>query len=297
MLTKDCMKQKTNLGTKDSVCPEGDEDNDAYSRLSGDAGYYGFLVKIRFRRLEAPGKIDVARPNIPKGKVYERIEMLKFLGMNKEAAEEIKMVLKFTRNLQEVKYLGYTAIDIDEYKSIIYFAEGIKNKEFLPLSYPLGYWDVVKKAAESEAVDAYLIAALIREESRFDPMAVSMAGAVGLMQLMPFTSHRITKELKIELRDDSELYDVRKNILIGTHYLSLLIREFREIPLALAAYNAGENALKRWLVNSHHKDIEEFIEDIPYKETRRYVKKVLRSYWQYKTIEGLPLRKANTVAY
>lgn len=289
MLAKNCMGQKANLNTKDGVCPE--EDNYVYNRLSGDTGYYGFLAKMRFRGLETPDKIKVVRPEIPKGRVYERIETLKFLGMDKEAADEIKIVLKFTKNPQKFKYLGYTAIDVGEYKSIIYFVEEIESKEFLPLAYPLGYWDVVKKAAEDEAVDAYLIVALIREESRFDPMAVSMAGAVGLMQLMPSTAHKIKKELKIKLRDNSELYDVKKNIFIGTHYLSLLIKEFEEIPLAIAAYNAGENALKRWLFNSNHKDIEEFIEDIPYRETRGYVKKVLRSYWQYRTMEGLPLKK------
>ncbi len=59
--------------------------------------------------------------------------------------------------------------------------------------------------------------------------------------------------------------------------------------MAIAAYNAGENAVREWLFDSNHKDIEEFIEDIPYRETRKYVKKVLKSYWQYRTIEGLPI--------
>ena len=296
MLAKECMMRKTDIN---SVRADSDaegkgcskEDDGTYSRLSEDAGYYGFLSRRRLAGRKTSDKIEISRPKIPEGEVYKRIEALKFLGMKSEAIDEIKMALKFTKNPREFRYLGYTAIDIGEYKSILFFVEESNNREFLPLAYPLGYWDFVKEVAKNEALDAYLIVALIREESRFDPEALSIAGAVGLMQLMPSTAHRIKKDIKIKLRDDSELYDVRKNIFIGAHYLSLLIKEFKEIPLAIAAYNAGENAVKKWLVDSNHKDIEEFIEDIPYRETKRYVKKVLRSYWQYRTINGLPIEE------
>ncbi len=289
MLARDCIGQKPGMNTQEKICPGEASYHSAYSRLSADSGYYGFLAKMRLRGFETPERIEVTRPEIPEGKVYERIEALKILGMNKEAAEEIKVVLKLTKGYHKLKYLGYTAVDVGEYVSIIYLVENIKDREFLPLSYPLGYWNIVRKAADKESVDEYLIVALIREESRFDPEVVSVAGAIGLMQLMPSTAHRIKKYLKIELKDNSEIHDEGKNIHIGTHYLSLLIRKFKEIPLALAAYNAGEDATKRWLFESNHKDIDEFIEDIPYRETRRYVKKVLKSYWQYRAINGVPI--------
>lgn len=288
MLSKDCMLRKISLSTEDNPCPDVDA---AYSSLLKDSGYYGFLVRTRFKALNVLDNIEFSRPTIPEGEIYERIESLKFLDMGKEAVDEIKMALKFVKDPEEFRYLGHTAIDLGEYKSIIYFAEDLKNKEFLPLAYPLGFWDTIEEVAESQGIDPYLVVALIREESRFDPTAVSTAGAVGLMQLMPFTAHRIKKELKIRLKDSSEIMDVKKNIFIGIHYLSSLIREFREIPLAIAAYNAGENALKEWLLDSNHKDIEEFIEDIPYQETRNYVKKVLKSYWQYRAINGLSIER------
>lgn len=288
MLSENCMRQKAGLNPENNACSK-EKDNEAFSKLLEDTGYYGFVSKKLSRDFELPVNLEFSVPKRPEGKVYERIEMLKFLGMNKEVADEIKMLIKFTRNLEEFKYLGYAAIDAGEYKSIIYFAEENKNAEFLPLAYPLGYWDTVKDVAKNEAVDPYLVLALIREESRFDPDAISSAGAVGLMQLMPATAYRIKKKLRIELKNDSELYDAKKNILIGTHYLSLLIKEFKELPMAIAAYNAGENAVREWLFDSNYKDIEEFIEDIPYRETKRYVKNVLKSYWQYRTIEGLPI--------
>jgi soluble lytic murein transglycosylase len=301
MLSKDCTTQKINLNMEDGTNKGGEEEfpsennicsdggNDAYGALLQDTSYYGFLAKARLNKLNVFDKIEIPKVRMPEGETYKRIEMLKFVGMNKEAIEEIKMALKSTKGSGEFKYLGQMAIELGEYKSIIYMVEDIPNEEFLPFSYPLGFWDIVKDAAESRGVDPYLVVAMIREESRFDPQAVSTAGAVGLMQLMSFTAHRVKEELKIELMDNSGLYDVKKNIFIGTHYLSLLIKEFKDIPLAIAAYNAGENALKKWLPNSNYKGIEEFIEDIPYWETRNYVKKVLKSYWQYRAMNGLPI--------
>ncbi len=268
--------------------------SELFTRLSQSPGYYGYLVRLNGASIKVQSKIKTSRPNKnlsakPQGEAYERIEALAFLGMREEAVGEIKAIIRKVNRVEEVLYLGHTAIDMGEYRSVIAIAEGIKRDEFLPLSYPLGYWDIVKKAAEIEKIDPYLITAVIREESRFDLNAFSPAGAIGLMQLMPFTAYRLKDRINVELKNTSDIYDVEKNILIGTHYLSWLIKEFKEIPFAIAAYNAGENAVKKWLTDSKQKDIDEFIEDIPYGETRRYVKKVLRSYWQYRTLEGLPL--------
>ena len=288
MRSEDCIIRRVSLNTEENSCSDIDA---VYNGLLKNTDYYGFLAKIRLVDFDVLDKIDTKRPEIPDGDIYKRIEALKFLGMNKEAIDEIKIALGFKKGLEEFRYLAYAAYELDEYKSILYFAESIKEKEFLPLAYPLGFWDIVSDVAESEGVDPYLIIALIREESRFDPGAVSSAGAVGLMQLMPFTAHRIKNELKIRLSDVSEIQEVDKNISIGTRYFSKLLKEFGRVPFAVAAYNAGENKLRKWLHESNHNGIDEFIEDIPYQETKNYVKKVLKSYWQYKTLQGLPLTK------
>ena len=288
MRSEDCIIRRVSLNTEENPCSDIDA---VYNGLLKNTDYYGFLAKIRLVDFDVLDKIETKRPEIPDGDIYKRIEALKFLGMNKEAIDEIKIALGFKKGLEEFRYLAYAAYELDEYKSILYFAESIKEKEFLPLAYPLGFWDIVSDVAESEGVDPYLIIALIREESRFDPAAVSSAGAVGLMQLMPFTAHRIKNELKIRLSDVSEIQEVDKNISIGTRYFSKLLKEFGRVPFAIAAYNAGENKLRKWLHESNHNGIDEFIEDIPYQETKNYVKKVLKSYWQYKTLQGLPLTK------
>ncbi|MEK6529228.1 MAG: transglycosylase SLT domain-containing protein [Nitrospirota bacterium] len=290
MIVKNCIKIKADLNTEDDVCAEGKDDK-AYEELLGNTGYYGFMLKRSMKALEASVREETTAPVMPDGEIYKRIELLKFFGMNKEAVEEIKTALKNTKNPEEFRYLGFSAIDAGEYKSIIYFVEGVENRELLPLAYPRGYRETVVEAAKNEGIDPLLVFAIIREESRFDSEAVSIAGAFGLMQLMPSTARRINRDLKIELSNNSDLFDVRKNIPIGTHYLSLLLEEFKDVPLAVAAYNAGENAVRKWLLNSNHREMDEFIEDIPYNETKKYVKNVLKSYWRYRTIEGLSIRE------
>src|SRR4030067_1182242 len=288
MLSKECMSKKTGLDAGNDACPDADT-SVMYRSLLKDAGYYGFLAKRHLKEDNTINKIEFPKPKAPEGQVYEIIEALKFLEMNKEAVDEIRTAIRFAKSLEELKYLGQIAFELDEYRSVIYSVEGLPSKEVLPLAYPLGFWNIVKQASEREGIDPYIIVALIREESRFDPDALSQAGAIGLMQLMPFTAHEFKKELKIELKNDSEIYNVKKNISIGTHYFSQLVKEFGILPLAIASYNAGEGTIRKWMLSSKHKDIEEFIEDIPYQETRNYVKRVMRSYWQYRAINGLPI--------
>lgn len=150
------------------------------------------------------------------------------------------------------------------------------SEELHELFYPLVYWPAVEEASKRNSIDPFLILSVMREESRFDPEARSIAGAVGLMQLMPHTAKRFRKQMDHAI----DLRDAGTNIIIGSCYLKHLLRTFGSIPVALAAYNAGEEAVKEWLKNNYSKT-DEFIEDIPYPETQNYVKKVLTSYFEY----------------
>ncbi|MBI4686181.1 MAG: transglycosylase SLT domain-containing protein [Nitrospirae bacterium] len=287
-LIKSCEKAVSEgSNNNEGICSK--DNNSLSKRLPQGTGYYSYLVKLRTALPETPKKIEPLRPGKPKGEVYDRIEALILLSMKAEAAGEIRTAMQDVEKPEELLYLGYAAMDTSEYRRIISIAEAAEREEFLPLSYPLGYMDIIKKASEGDGIDAYLVAALIREESRFDPNAVSRVGAIGLMQIMPSTAKRVNESVNVGLKNGSELHDAEKNIMLGTRYLSTLIKRFKEIPLAVAAYNAGENALQKWLEQYSYSGLDEFIEDIPYTETRNYVKKVLRSYWQYRRIEGLPL--------
>ncbi len=285
-LFKKCDLKKPDTGNE--ICNK--KDAEFFRGLDSNETYYGYLIKSRSGSGLSADSIIISRPAKPEGELYERIEMLILLGMTEEAVRELDASLRQRKKDSEYRYLGYLSMELEQYKRVIAFAEPRTEAEFLPYSYPLAYWDSILMAAKKEGIDAYLIAALIREESRFDRKVMSWAGAVGLMQLMPSTAMRMGRGAAVRLRKNSDLMDSRKNILLGSHYLSRLIKEFNHVPLAIAAYNAGENTLEKWLARFNNKDITEFIENIPYKETRRYVKKVLKSYWQYRRINGLSVQ-------
>ena len=156
------------------------------------------------------------------------------------------------------------------------------------LLYPVVYTDIVNRISADYNIDPLVILSVMREESRFNRKAISRSGALGLMQLMPFTEQRMAKSLGYETESlsDDEIMRHDLNITLGSYYLGQLISEFGSVPMAVAAYNAGESAVRRWLEANQYNEVDEFIEDIPYKETRLYVKKVLRSYFKYLDIYG-----------
>lgn len=155
----------------------------------------------------------------------------------------------------------------------------------MAVSYPRWYGQYVEKYSRQFEVDPSLMYALIREESRFNPRGLSRAMAHGLTQIMPSTGRGIARNLGIRPYNTSRLFEPELNVKMGTYYLSTQLRNFNgDKHLALAAYNGGSGNVRRWIKKNGFSDIDEFVENIPYRETRGYVKKVLESYWQYKRI-------------
>ena len=159
---------------------------------------------------------------------------------------------------------------------------------FWTFLYPRAFWAWVDHYAGESRLDPYLVIAVIREESAFAPKALSRAGARGLMQLLPATAAQVAKENN--LRSLPDLDTPAPNIALGTRYLAKLHEEFGgNLVLTLASYNAGPHVVRRWLDTlQSSQDPEIFIEEIPYPETRRYVKRVLGSYDRYRTLYGRP---------
>ncbi|MBU6430381.1 MAG: lytic transglycosylase domain-containing protein, partial [Cyanobacteria bacterium REEB65] len=140
-----------------------------------------------------------------------------------------------------------------------------------------GYWFALEPAARSQGLDPLFLAALVKQESAFDPKSRSWAGAIGLSQLMPQTADWVGRQLG----GSGSLYDPAWNLRCGAWYLAYTGRIFRQQGiLEAAAYNAGVNAVKRW-EQGYGADPEEFVEHIPFAETRHYVKKVYGYYWTY----------------
>jgi soluble lytic murein transglycosylase-like protein/outer membrane protein assembly factor BamD (BamD/ComL family) len=148
--------------------------------------------------------------------------------------------------------------------------------------YPTPFSDRVASEARAYSIDPYLVLSVIRQESVFDADALSRAGAIGLMQIMPFTGRAIAQKLGEAFSTDS-LLNPAVNIRYGTFYLRQLLDQFKgNTVLALASYNGGPPRASEWYTKNKRKTFDLFIEDIGYAETRGYVKRVLANYWTYR---------------
>lgn len=161
---------------------------------------------------------------------------------------------------------------------------GFKLNLLEKIFYPYPYEQTIEKYAAAYEIDPLLVIAVIREESHFQTNSNSHKGAVGLMQLMPETA----REIAAKLKEDYSGIDLNKpedNIRYGTWYLAALDKDFSgNSILALAAYNAGSRRVKDW-VESSAKGPDSFLaEDIPFRETREYVNKVLSAYKKYESL-------------
>lgn len=158
-------------------------------------------------------------------------------------------------------------------------------KDVLSHIFPLSYWDLIQKYAAAGGLDPYLVAALVAQESTFVPDVRSSANAVGLMQLIPSTARIYAR--KVGLSYSAKLMtDPESNIRMGTTYLTELVRQFGDLHLVLASYNAGEGAVRRWLAERPGVPTDEFIDDIPYPETQNYVKRILGTADDYRRLYG-----------
>jgi peptidoglycan lytic transglycosylase len=163
-------------------------------------------------------------------------------------------------------------------------ALGLPQAEMQEMLYPLG---AIQRLATSdfEGLDPLFVGALIMAESDWNPRAFSRVGARGLMQLMPDTGRRVAESLGIAVSSDDQLFDPTLNVKLGVTYLGHLSRRFEgRLPLVLASYNAGEDQVGKWWSRRTGDDIEEFIANIPFRETRRYVQRVYGYYAEYQRI-------------
>lgn len=150
------------------------------------------------------------------------------------------------------------------------------------LVYPILYYDYIKKYSDLTGNNLALMLALVREESHFDSLAQSQVKAAGLMQLMPSTANEINSKYSLGLNVSEALFNPEENIRLGNYYYEFLLKNLEGYNVtAVAAYNGGIGVLKNWRNNLKYNDTDEFIEQIPYPETKNYVKKVFRSYWNY----------------
>ncbi len=159
--------------------------------------------------------------------------------------------------------------------------------KFWKLAFPLPYRDPLERYSREHGLDPFLVAALIRQESEFDTHAVSRANAYGLTQVLPSTGREIGRKLGLAGFHADSLFQPEMNLRIGTYFLkSLLDRQKGKWELTLTAYNAGPGRVTKWLTWGDYQEPAEFIETIPFDETRNYVQSVLRNADLYARLYG-----------
>jgi soluble lytic murein transglycosylase len=151
--------------------------------------------------------------------------------------------------------------------------------------FPRPFWEELKRDATANRLDPHLVASLIRQESEFNPAAISRANAMGLMQLLPTVGKGMAKEMKIKHFSPDQLLVADTNLRLGTRYFRHIVDHYDgQVEYALAAYNAGEDRVNDWRKNGNFADVEEFVESIPFTETREYVQAIMRNAVIYKLL-------------
>ncbi|MEH1921792.1 lytic transglycosylase domain-containing protein [Nostoc sp.] len=147
--------------------------------------------------------------------------------------------------------------------------------------YPFPYLREIEKWSTERKLNPLLVTALIRQESRFEPKIKSVANATGLMQLLPSTAQWIAPQIKVDFKTIN-LENPNDNIMLGTWYLDHTHQQYNNNSLlAIASYNAGPGNVSKWLQTLTTQDPDEFVEEIPFDETKNYVRQVFGNYWNY----------------
>lgn len=269
-----------------------------YRRLVQDEaeGYYALWAEKRLghppRPLALGAQPTVKRPALSArlATYYRRSQALSRLGLIDFARRELDRLHQAAPNSPAFRQFFLAEYHrLEDHNRALRLARALTVGKRRRYDFPLAYWDVLQAHAQAQRLDPYLILALIRQESLFDPQAVSRARAYGLMQLLPSTAARLVQPLPgAELR----LTDPDRNIALGTRYLRQLLSRYEDnLILGLAGYNAGPDAVEKWRSRFPDAAADEFVEHISYRETRNYVKKVLRNYRTYRRL----YEPANTV--
>ena len=227
---------------------------------------------------------------------WERAQALRTIAFDSSAEQELKYAFfatGFPRFLLEAAQAafdqGHFGVGMAYARLVVPSFEARKLSD-LPIGvwktlYPLPYQDSLRREAEKNGVDPMLVAGLIRQESTFQPDALSYADAYGLMQLLPKTARLMSRALHVRY-SKTKLFDPEYNLELGTYYFKGLISLTGSPEGALAAYNAGEDRIAAWKAERNYEELPELVESIPFSQTREYVQIVLRNAEVYRMIYG-----------
>jgi soluble lytic murein transglycosylase len=280
----------------------------ARARLKGLAGaadasakepppHYALLDRVA--PLSTAGKITAAAPPDDNLRV-ERARLLSNGGLADMAVRELQAAAsqeggswappEMARVYQDGGRYD-RGIEIMKHSTPNYFAVDLPDlpRPYWEALFPKAYWPDLRKYSVLNGLDPYLVASLIRQESEFNAGALSHANAVGLMQLLPKTGKSVAKQVKLKGYSAPQLYTPAVNLELGTRYFKDMVDKYNgQFEYALAAYNAGTDRVGDWLGQGHYRDPQEFVESIPFTETREYVQAILRNASVYRQLYGTP---------
>ncbi len=268
--------------------------------------YYG--LHSVFRHKEGSEFAGYVKPGkeapVIDGKVspleLEKLEFIRLVFMldNEGIAESVvRSMMKSADSFLLLK-MADMLLDVEQYYLVQLIAESrfrvllessISGRNLMmPYFYPLAYDHQVNQLSELLSVPNTLILSVMREESHFNPEVVSSAGAIGLMQLMPATAKFMGKRIGMKVQED-KLKKPEINMKLGAAYLRRLLRRYDgNVIHSLAAYNGGPTNVKRWRKRLTSNDNDEFVESITFTETKNYVRRVMRTYYLYRTLYETP---------
>ena len=277
------------------VANHGDSERAAltYASLAERRTYYGFLAADHVGKL--PALVDESQPvdetvleslsAVPN--VARAIELLA-VGDRLNARREWNRAIEDASTQQERRLLGYAALHLGELRLAISTANRADLLNEVTLRFPTAYMQQFRTASTETDLPIPLLLAVTRQESAFDRTARSSANARGLMQLLPSTAATVARRLNESAPSTTLLYQADTNVRLGAHYLAWLGARFNEqTPLITAAYNAGEHRVDRWIRDQDGLPMDIWIERIPFRETRNYVKNVLAFRQVYSKLLGV----------
>ncbi|MBP6986571.1 MAG: lytic transglycosylase domain-containing protein [Alphaproteobacteria bacterium] len=286
------------LGRTYDALDETEPAQKAYKEAAAHTStYYGMIAKRKFEQniKLKPAKDPQLDPksweDFQKKDMVRMARLLKKAGLNVESEPFLYLLARQTaKGTKEQKLMGLKIIHEVYSPYLIFGSKDIRYQEaeFFPWLYPR---HKIENKSMQQGVDPHLIHAIIRQESGFNTAITSPAGAMGMMQLMPQTASYLAKKHGYAHENKKLHQDPQYNILLGTHYLKEMLDEFNgSYVLAIAAYNCGPNPVKKWIEKfgdprTDQVDTLDFIERIPYAETREYVKSVLANYYVYQAME------------
>jgi soluble lytic murein transglycosylase len=278
--------------------------------------YYGELARQQLKKLKSDSEpvhyalLDRVPPIDPSTKITAdavptdnlRVQKAKLLengGLLDFSIRELRAAAEETKGNWLAPETAHMYSDAGRYDMAIevlkravpsYFAVDLPSlpRPYWEALFPKPYWIDLKKFSSSNGLDPYLVAALIRQESEFNPSAVSRANAVGLMQLLPKVGKSVAKQEKLKHFSTTQLFTPAVNLQLGTRYFRSMVDKFGGFEYALAAYNAGVDRVQDWQGQGKYRDVQEFVESIPFTETREYVQAILRNANVYRQLYGTP---------